>query len=209
MASILGSCGCGCGGGGGCKTVENNCTFTLRRFDNNIPPDISWNEDATDNDKACWESNGGPECYDAIYGHIYFESGISFCTGEGIVIRVNTRQDTTDPGNSLITTSTLVGTYNVAYQDENISLENIGEVDLTEEEKAQKNPPCKFSYNFKFTPEDGVEYVVLSLPCGAGSSYYEVSLEQDGRAYFLTHYDETTKKCTIRQTYITEAPFAF
>jgi hypothetical protein len=91
----------------------------------------------------------------------------------------------------------LLGTYNQPYTDEYIDFDQIGEVDLTENESQQDL--CKFSYNFSFTPEDGVDYYVMTMPCNDTQGYYTVNLAPDGRAYFNSRYNETTKMCTITQ----------
>lgn len=105
-------------------------------------------------------------------------------------------------GVSLMSSGTLLGTFTVPYEDESIDFDNIGEVGLTDGEKNQPSPPCKFSYNFSFTPEEGIDYYVMALPCDDTAGYSTVSLAQDGRAYFISNYNETTKLCSITQTSI-------
>jgi fibronectin type 3 domain-containing protein len=96
----------------------------------------------------------------------------------------------------------LVGTFNKPYTDESIDFDLIGEVELNANEQGQPNSPCKFSYNFSFTPEDGVDYYIMTLPCDDTVGYANVSLAADGRAYFNATYNETTKICNITQTYV-------
>jgi hypothetical protein len=105
-------------------------------------------------------------------------------------------------GFSSMSSGTLIGTFTVPYEDESIDFDNIGEVELTDGEKNQPSPPCKFSYNFSFTPEEGIDYYVMALPCSDTAGYATVSLAQDGRAYFISNYNETTKLCYITQTSI-------
>lgn len=108
----------------------------------------------------------------------------------------------TTEGASLMSSGTLLGTFTMPYEDESIDFDNIGELQLTDIENQSNNPPCKFSYNFSFTPEEGIDYYVMALPCDSAAGYATVSLAQDGRAYFISSYDETSKKCTINQTQI-------
>ena len=101
---------------------------------------------------------------------------------------------------------TLLGTYTAPYEDESIDFDNIGEVELTDDEKNQPSPPCKFSYNFSFTPEDGVEYYIIAEPCVYVTYNRNVRLEPDGRAYFRSEYDEKTKTCFIIQAFLPITP---
>ena len=100
----------------------------------------------------------------------------------------------------------LLGTYTVPYEDESIDFDNIGEVELTTEEQSLPSPPCKFSYNFSFTPEDGVFYYIIAEPCVYVTYDRNVRLEPDGRAYFRSEYDEKTKTCSILQAFLPITP---
>jgi hypothetical protein len=100
-------------------------------------------------------------------------------------------EDTSTP----ISLGTLIGTFKSSYTDESIDFDQIGELELTEEEKAQKF--CKFSYNFRFTPDDDSTFFVLALPCDEAVGYGSVSLDPTGRAYFQSSYDEEKRECFI------------
>lgn len=189
---------CGCA----CATVTTNCNFVLRKFDFSQKPNITWNEFATDQMKACWASGGATDCYYSFgmggSANYYFGGGIYVCTGEAFLTVFEYQTVPPDFNTSELVEYT-VGTYTVQFTDESIDFDNIGEVDLTDEEAELPNPPCKFSYNFSFTPNDDFEYVAIALPCGPGASS-NVNLAPDGRAYFNTYYNETAQRCYITQT---------
>lgn len=197
MASILGSCGCGCGGG--CTLIASNCNFALRRFDMSIRPIVSWNEQATDNEKACFESDnliGANGQFGGCYG-INLRTTISFCTGEGIVIREQlVSSDPLDPLAPFELVETQIGTCTKTYLEENISWENIREEKLSNQEA---NSPCTFSYNFKlFTPGAEYVYVIISKPCQESmAANGKVELTSEGKGYFRSYYNETTKQCVV------------
>jgi hypothetical protein len=146
-----------------------------------------------------------------LYGGSFKFNGVPYTVLAGILQEPEEPPPTSgDPevlmsssqGISSMSSGTLLGTYTSTYEDESIDFDNIGEVELTDDEKTQPSDPCKFSYNFSFTPEEGADYYVMSSPCSDTQSYLEVNLEQDGRAYFISSYNETTKLCSITQTFI-------
>ena len=195
MAIILGSCGCGCGST--CGEVTTNCNFVLRKYDYNTQISVTWSFTATADQI---------ECYDNPFGCVNykFETLIDLCTGEGEIWSAVQTED--PPGvfhNALIS---LLGVYTRPYEDESIDFDNIGEVELTAEEQSLPSPPCKFSYNFSFTPADGVEYYIIAEPCVPVTYNRNVRLEPDGRAYFRSEYDEKTKTCFIMQTFLPITP---
>jgi hypothetical protein len=102
---------------------------------------------------------------------------------------------------STMSSGTLLGTFTSSYTDEYIDFDQIGEVELTELEKSQPNPPCKFSYNFRFTPDNNSQYYIMTQPCDDTQGYATVALEEDGRAYFNATYNKTTQTCFIVQSY--------
>lgn len=103
-------------------------------------------------------------------------------------------------GISLMSTKVLLGTFSKSPEDESINFDNIGVLTLSDGDPANV---CKFSYNFRFTPEDGAEYYVMSLPCSDTEGYASINLAQDGRAYFNAQYNETSKTCFISSTQVT------
>jgi hypothetical protein len=191
MAIILGSCGCGCGST--CEEVTTNCNFVLRKYDYNTQASVSWNSTATVDQIECYENPFGCVNYK-------FETLFDLCTGEGEVWEAVVTEDSSS-------LTALLGTYTIPYYDESIDFDNIGEVQLTAEEQSLPSPPCKFSYNFSFTPEDGVEYFIIAEPCVGSVTYNRnVRLEPDGRAYFRSEYDEKTKTCFIIQVFLPITP---
>jgi hypothetical protein len=142
-------------------------------------------------------------------------NGVEYTVSAGVPALAGPPPDPNDPNNAQQSASTasasisamssgiLLGTFTSSYTDEYIDFDQIGEVELNEFEKNQPGSPCKFSYNFSFTPEDGVDYYIITLPCDETKGYPTVTLAQDGRAYFLAKYDETTKTCNIVESYVT------
>jgi len=193
MASILGSCGCGCAGGG-CKPVTSNCNFVLRKFTSISLPDITWDDGISDYIKECFLQGGGASCVtgDAT---TRFSSGLNLCTGEGTLYSYVTLN--TDTGDSSSSSPVRVGAFSVQYEDESINWDNISEEPLTDIEKEQKNPPCNFSYNFNFTPEDNADYYIIALPCDEALGHTNVNLTPEGKGYFTSSYNETTKTCSV------------
>jgi hypothetical protein len=103
-------------------------------------------------------------------------------------------------GISAMSSGVLLGTFSRSPEDESINFDNIGVLVLNDGDPANT---CKFSYNFRFTPVDGVDYYVMSLPCSDTEGYASISLAQDGRAYFNAQYNETSKTCFISSTQVT------
>ena len=103
-------------------------------------------------------------------------------------------------GISLMSSVVLLGTFSRSPEDESINFDNIGVVALDD-----NDPPnaCKFSYNFRFTPGDGIDYYAMALPCSDTQGYSNVSLAPDGRGYFIAQYNETSRTCFISSTQIT------
>ena len=204
----------GSGGGGGGDNTDMGCTFDTGDggFITVVPccSDISTCSGSTFY-TSYWKNSDG-SIYSETYSGTFTKDGVSYTVEGGLLISdappaeesaaspMSANISSTNEATTFDYGGNVIGTWKVPYTDESIDFDNIGVVDPTEEEAAQNL--CKFSYNFNFTPEEGVSYIIISLPCDSAAYYPEVNLEPDGRAYFLARYNTTTQSCSINQTYI-------